>query len=123
MKSDLVNALCEEGDVPTERTLTPEEAKTYDYDVGGLSEFPIKRLSVDGAQLDFEEGDKAVWILNVVVAPRQRRQGKATALMQALYAKGKRVNHGTLTDLGRKLHSSPTIRALVGRSTGARPCW
>ena len=103
--------LCEEA--PVERTLTSDEARMYDYDVGENSEFPIKRLSVDGAQLDFEEGDKAVWILNVTTVPSDRRKGKATALMQALYAKGKLVNHGTLTALGKKLHSSPAMMALT----------
>lgn len=104
MIEEILNFILE--DQPQVVTLSPEEAEQLGHDTGEIEEFPIKRLSVPGSHIDFEESDGAIWILSVGTDEGQRRQGLAKGLLQFIadYAErtGKTVYHGSYTEDGEK---------------------
>src|ERR1051326_5528074 len=87
---------------PVIRNLSRAEAKRAGHDTREMTEFPIRRMEVQGSRLDFEEGPRTIWILNLETEPAFRRQGRATRLYSAIraYAQktGKTIVHGAFTD-------------------------
>lgn len=104
-----------EGVEPQVVPLSPEEAKEAYYDTSEMEQFPIKRLSVPGSFLDFEESDQGIWILNLVTEPEFKRRGLATQLLRYIYnhalTTGKSVFHGSYTDDGEK-YIKPVVQRM-----------
>lgn len=100
------------------RRLTAEEATAEGHDVSEHDLFPIMRFEHDGAILDFEEGPRAVWVLNVFTPEHRRNRGCAKRLLVDFYAyaaaKGKKILHGTFTSDGEK-YIKPVIRRMAAR--------
>jgi GNAT superfamily N-acetyltransferase len=91
---------------PRIRVLSPEEAKAAGHDIGEIEEFPIKRLSIPGCHMDFEESGAMIWILGLETEESLRRQGLATQLIKFMgdYARqqGKKIEPGGYTEDGEK---------------------
>lgn len=88
----------------TVRNLSDDEIRHQDYDASEVKDFPIKRMSVPGSYLDYEEGPHGLWILLLATEKEKRNQGLASLLLRTIrsYAAetGKTVFHGTFTEDG-----------------------
>lgn len=69
---------------PKLRTLTRQEAIEQGHDVSEIDEFPIRKLSLPGASLQFEEGKDYIWVLCLGTEQGYRQQGRARTLLTTL---------------------------------------
>src|ERR1041385_2158013 len=98
----------------TMRRLTKREVRLMGYDQTEMELFPIKRLEMKGAFLDFEEGPDQLWILYMETERQFQKQGRATLLLKTLYryarGAGKTIIHGAFTPEGESY-----LKPVIGR--------
>ena len=88
------------------KTLTANEVHEAGYSTGEIEEFPIRRASIPGAYVDYEEGDHGIWIMFVHTDPSMRNQGLAKKLLHYVHSyalvNNKKVMPGAYTEDGEK---------------------